>query len=509
MVTTLDLSQMEFMVQEQLELQKNILLARNYYDGIQTVVLSARAMEFLGMHKENTFKLNVCRTIVTAVSNELNLIGFDTNEKVKEGEVKVKKQAQWAAEIFDKNKLASLQDSVHEFALSDCETFVIVEWDGEEKFPRMIHNQRFIDTEVGGDGMGVWMVYENGDPNQKPLYAVKQWIETEFSNGTPVSNTRRTVYFPDRIERWVFKNGIWEHFEEEGKEWPIPWKDKQGEPLGIPVFHFKNKSLNAEHWDAIPMQDAINKTLVDILAAGDLTAFKSFFGIGFYPTIDGKEPNADGSNVMKMGPGQFNGTMNAPGEAEFHEVEGADVTPMVNTLTQLILITAQITDTPVSRFITTAAIASADTIKAQESQLKKKAIDRRDLFSTPWSGAMAMGRKLQNLYTTDGFDEAVQFISLWKNSESLDELAQKRETLGIPQEQLWLEAGYTADQISIMKATPEYRVKYEAELWEGATAATQNIPLETYLRRAGVPEEEIKQILKDIENQSGVPTTDL
>ncbi len=508
MVTQLDLTQMEAMVQDVLELQENIILARNYFNGIQEVFLSDRAKEFLGMHKDNTFKLNVCRTIVTAVANELNLIGFDTNETTKDG--KPKEQVQWAMEVFKKNLLASMQDSVHEFTLADSETFVIVEWDAAGQFPRLVHNPRFVDVEAGGEGMGVWMIYENDDPNQKPIKAVKQWIETTWSIfGTPISSIRRTIYFPDHIERWVFDAGSWRHLIEEGVDWPLPWADKSGKPLGLPVFHFKNKGLRAEHWDAITMQDAINKTLVDILAAGDLTAFKSFFGFGFYPTIDGKEPKSDGSNIMKMGPAQFNGTMKPQSEASLQEIEGADMTPLVETLTQLILLTAQITDTPVSRFVTTAAIASADTIKAQESQLKKKATDRRDLFSTPWSEAMAMARKLDNFYANKGLNEDVQLIALWEHDDSLDELAQKREVLGIPQEQLWTEAGYSAEQIAAMKNTPEYRVQYEKTLWEGANAATQNIPLETYLKRAGISDADIKQIKTDIENQSGVPIAGL
>jgi hypothetical protein len=510
MVTTLELTQLEAMLQDFLGEQENVMLARNYFNGVQEVYLTARAQEFLGLHGDaNTFKLNVCRTIVTAVANELNLIGFDTNEKT-DG-TKPKEQAAWAMEVYKKNKLDSLQDAVHESALADSETFVIVEWDAEQKYPRMIHNPRFVDVDAGGDGMGAWMVYENDDPNQKPIAGVKQWIETTWTlNGTATSEIRRTLYYPDRIERWVYRNATWQHFIEIDEEWPIPWVDKQGEPLGIPVFHFKNKGIRAEHWDAIPMQDAVNKQLVDILAAGDLTAFKSLFGFGFYPTIDGKEPKADGSNVMKMGPAQFNGTLKAPDQASLEQIEGADVGPLVETLVKLVLFTAQITDTPASKFVVTAAIASEKTIKEQDAALKKKATDRRGLFGDSWTGVINMARKLANLNGNAMLNEDVQFIPVWEHTETLEELGQKRQTLNIPLEQLWIEAGYTPEQIAAMKATPEYRATFEKALWEGYNAASQSgIPLETYLKRVGVPEAEIKIILDDMANQSGVPATNL
>lgn len=511
MPTTLELTQLEAMLQDFLAEQENVLLARNYFNGIQEVYLTERAKEFLGLHgDDNTFKLNVCRTIVTAVANELNLIGFDTNEKAVED--KPKEQAAWAMDVYKKNKLDSLQDTVHESALADSETFVIVEWDKEQSYPRLIHNQRFVDTDAGGDGMGVWMIYENDDPNQKPIAAVKQWIDTAYSiQGIPASEKRRTLYYPDRIERWVYRGGAWQHFIEIDEPWPIPRVDNQGKPLGIPVIHFKNKGIRPEHWDAITMQDAINKTLVDILASADLTAFKSFFGFGFYPTIDGKEPKADGSNMMKMGPAQFNGTMKTRDQAALEQIEGADPTALLEALVKLVLFTAQITDTPASKFVVTAAIASEKTIKEQDAALKKKATDRRGLFGDAWTQVIAMARTLANQFGNATLDEEkVQFIPIWEHTETLEELKEKREMLNVPLEQIWIEAGYTPEQIAVMKTTQEYLMVFEKALWEGYNAASQSgVPLEIYLRRVKVPEEEIKAITEGIANQSGVPATDL
>jgi hypothetical protein len=506
MVTILELAELEAMIEDESNKQEAILLARKYFEGDQVVYLTARAMEFLGIHENNTFRANICRTIVTALASKLNLLGFATDE---EGESRP--VSEWAAGIYARNKLDSLQDTIHESALADSESFVLVEWDPIDLYPRLIHHPRFIDTNVGGDGEGVFFVYENGDPNQRPKVAVKQWIETTFTEfNTPYTVTRRTLYYPDHIERWVFDAGSWQHFQDDTSEWNIPQRDKSGNPLGIPVFHFKNKGIRPEHWDGIPMQDATNKQFVDALAAGDLTAFQSFFGFGFYPTIDGKAPDDKGLNLMKMGPAQFNGTMKPASEASLQVIPGADVTPIFSGLKDIILLAAQLTETPVSRFVITAAIASADTIKAQEIQLKNKAADRRGLFSDPWVGALDMARKLSNLHGGAGLSEDVSFSPVWEHTETLEELAEKKETLEIPIEQLWKEAGYTEKQIQSMKAEPSYRLKFEAMLWEGAEAASlQGIPLELYLKRAGLQEDEIKEITEAIENQEGIPSVDL
>jgi hypothetical protein len=519
--TTLELLEIESTLEEIRAHQEAVLLARNYYNGKQDVYLNARALEYLGLHKENPFRFNICRTIVLSLAQELNLLGFGTDEEddPESQEEASKPVSEWAARVFAENKIDSLQDTIHESAFSDSESFVIVEWDPIEERPKLIYNPYFVDPDAGGDGMGVYMIYENDDPEQRPIAAVKRWIERipAGPNMTPLSRLRATIYYPDHIERWVFENnGVWEHFiEETGQinedgeavsiDWSIPNKDGAGEPLGIPVFHFKNKGLRPEHWDAIPMQDATNKTLVDILAAGDLTAFQSFFGFGFFPTTDGQSPKSDGSNLMKMGPAQFNGTTKKPGDASLQVITGQDSTFLMNQLKDTVLLTAQITDTPASKFVVTAAIASDKTIKEQERGLRKKAKNRRGLFSDPWVGVFDMARKLSNLFGAAGLSEEVSIFPLWDHTETLEELSQKKDALEIPIEQLWREAGYTETQIESMKNAPSFRVEFERRLWEGANAASLNgIPLEHYLERAGLPKDEIAAIVKAIGNQSGV-----
>jgi hypothetical protein len=517
---SLELVELEARLIETNTEQAAVILARNYFNGVQEVYLTTRAKEFLGIHGDHLgFRLNVCRTIVTAVAGELNILGFDTNEQVEDGGKK--EQAEWAAELYDKNKIDSLQDTIHEAALSDSETFVIVEWDDREKRSRLIHNPRYVSPEAGGEGVGVWMIYENDDRNQRPVAAVKQWIETEFiQGGTPRSVTRRTVYYPERIERWIFDNGAWSRFYEPGEFDPetgevdfrpavIDWTQGD-EPIGIPVFHFRNKGDRPEHWDAIPIQDAINKTLVDALGSADLTAFKSFFGFGFYPTTDGEAPKEDGTNVFKMGPAQWNGTMTPSDQASLQVIEGSDPSPLMNQLKDLVMAAAQITDTPVSRFIITGAIASEKTIKEQDRGLRKKAGDRRGLFSDPWVGAVTMARKLENIFGDTELSEEILFSPIWEHTETLEELAEKKTTLEIPIEQLWREAGYDQAQIESMKKEPSYRIAFEKLLWEGWNQASlSGLPLEAYLRRAGLKKEEVSEILKDIENQQGTPPVDL
>lgn len=485
--TVVQLSYFEALLESELEDMKEIQLARKYHKGDQTVHLNARAEEFLAMNPEVKFRLNICKTIVGAVLDELNVVGFGTTETADENGNK--KQSQWAVQIWQDNRMDALQNDVHECALRDREAFVIVDWDSENKRPRFTFHERFVSTEAGGSGSGCWMVYENDDPAQPAIAAVKQWTETVEVNGGFQTNSRRTIYYEDRIEKWVTNEaGRWTLMEK------IPWKTskkKSGKPLGIPVIHFKNEGLSPEAWEALPLQDAVNKLTLDILAAGDQTGFRILVALGFIPTSDGGPLKSDLSNQLTVEPGVIVGTSKSKTEASFEAIDGADLTPLLNALKDVISIAAQITSTPVSRFVMTRQVAGDETIKEQDKPLLKKAKKRRVLFGNGWEDAMVIARRLYNSFASGGFDEKVQFTTLWEHSTSLDELKTKREALDIPLEQLWLEAGYSADQIKTIKESEEYRLKREKLLWEAVAAALEaGISMETVLRRAGIEKKE-------------------
>jgi hypothetical protein len=493
--TLIQISYFDALLTADIDEQRNIQLARNYHKGDQTVHLTERAQEFLALNSSVDFRLNICQSIVTAVQDELNVVGFDTTEKA-EGEGS-KKQSQWASTLWQLNRMDSKQNDVHEATLRDREAFVIVDWDIENSRPRMTFHERFVSTEAGGDGTGCWMVYENDDINQPAVAAVKQWSEMTEENGRLLTRMRRTVYYPDRIERWVYGSDDWEHYGEGGKGL-IPWvsgKGKNARPLGIPVIHFRNEGLAPEAWEAIPLQDAINKIMVDILASADTTGFRIFVALGWIPTTDGKELRTDGSNELKIAPGQVIGTSKSKNDAAFDAIDGADVAPLMNTLIEIIAIAAQITATPVSRFVMTRQLAGAETVKQQDKPLQRKAKKRRVLFGNGWEDVMSMARKLDNLYGRAGLDESILFSALWEHSTSLDELKDKRESLSIPLEQLWMEAGYSPEKITSMKNSEEYQLTREKLLWEAASAAqAAGVSLETVLRRAGIDTAEFGRI---------------
>ena len=206
---------------EEIEFQRDIAQARSYHDGNQFVALTERLREFLGGNPDDDsadwrrLRLNVCRTVVNAVVERLMVSGFDTDEKAiqqtgPDGSPQtVKPTAQWAGRIWQLNRMDAKQRAVHEEAVRDSESFILVDWDTPNARPRFTPHERFVDATVGGTGEGCKAFYRNDDPDQDLLFVTKRWTEVTFTGATRQQRQRLTIYYPDRIEKYTGYPGAW------------------------------------------------------------------------------------------------------------------------------------------------------------------------------------------------------------------------------------------------------------------------------------------------------------
>lgn len=455
------ISYMEGVKETDLGEQREILRARQYYRGEQIVFLTDRMREYLNLGDKKSlddFHLNIIQTIVVAVLDELSINSFDTSEEADEEGLKV--QTKWAKEVWDRNRMALRQHNVHEAALRDSCSYVLVDFDDKAKMPRLTWHEHFVDVQAGGNGYGFWMIYNNDDDTQMPKAAVFQWIETETRNGKPFTFTRRNVYYPDRIEKFKM-DPDWMHYDDGKGVWPTPWATVDGKPIGLPVFAFENFGGEPEAKEALPLQDAVNKVMIDVLAEAD-GAFKIFFGSGMSGTTDGDELKVDGSNQLKIGPMTLITSEDAT--AHLQGIEGGNPTSLLGALKDIILIAGQITGTPTSYFSITKQIAGVDTLKGQDKPLTKKVEKRKDIFGQSWEDVMTMARRVNNVFNPSAaLDESVKFYAQWKQVFDLETITMMRNVLQIPRETLWRYYGQTEEQIAAIKKTDDYRL-FEVQL---------------------------------------------
>lgn len=445
-------SYLEFLASEEQARQEKVLQFRDYYNGLHSTQLTDRQRAFLEIRRGQEFNVNYCTIPVDALAERLSITGFAV-----EGQERIF-QAWW-----DDNHADSLQGQVHTAAIRDGDAFVLVEWDNENQRPALS-----LELSRAG-GVGMWICYDQ--ETSKPVYAAKQWT---IDRGTGVGKMRRrNVYYPDRIEKYFSHNdvwgGNWQRYDDGSGQWPRWWTDngaENGKPLGIPVFHFKHNDQGyttgqSALEDVVPLQNALNKAIIDLLAAADTTAFRIYWMLG------------DDPSNLRIGPGAWVWSQiphNAPdGGVSLGYFPGENLDYLIRLKDSFALEIARVTRTPLSYFQISGDRPAEGTLKQEESGLVAKAHKAQVDFGNVWEQVLAMCRRLWNVFgdatLIEGYtelDESVPITVYWKDAQTrnerevLETLKIKREALRIPLEVLWREAGYSADEVEEMKASPEY-----------------------------------------------------
>ena len=449
----------------QLAIQRN----REYYSGEQYVKLTDRLREFLqdtpGAADSEALRLNVVRTVVNAVVERLGVRGFISP---------LPEAARIAGDIWF-GSMGIAEDELFINVIRDGEAFLIIEWDSVKQMPRLTVNPRYVDaayedngtrltraddsfgwTSQAYTGLGYGCIaHYKTDSDPLPEYIVKRFTEEyEDARGRPAVRQRMTKYYDDRVEKYVQVNGQWQPITDaENEPWPIELKLPDGRPIGNVAIHVKNLGMQCEANEAIGLQNAINKSLIDAMAASDLTAFRVFFAAGWIPTKDGLPPNG-GSNQLSIEPGQILGSSSV--DAKLTAIDGADITMMLDTVSRLIQYVAMVTDTPVSRFNVTGNIASSETIKAQEGPLVAKVRKRQGTIGSAISQTMQVANRMHLVYSTEPLDPEIADAGLfteWMPAETEDmktelETAKLKLEIGISRQQIYRELGYSEDEIA-------------------------------------------------------------
>jgi hypothetical protein len=227
-------------------------LYRRYARGKQTIKLTDLQKEVVGRIIGNRFCDNVVSMVLETISSRLRFNRFTLGEESGDS---AKKALAWLDEVRQKNRWADLANKVHWAMLRDGDCAVCVGW----KSGQMPGEGRpLVTREPFWDGQkGVFIAYH--DDGQTIKYAVKDWLE---SDGT----VRRTIYYPDRIYRYMkpkigsdaspsFGATGWIRYADPGDpiyemddgqggtvltQWPVMWLDQKGQPLGVPFVHFPN-----------------------------------------------------------------------------------------------------------------------------------------------------------------------------------------------------------------------------------------------------------------------------
>jgi hypothetical protein len=396
---------------------------KNYYDGRHGVMLTERQRQYLHVPPGKDFSANYMPIVVDSLESRLRVLRFEAL-----GDAALTKVLNtWLRQM----KLDVAQGGVHGSAIRDGDSYGMFEWDEVRSRPRVIPHMAF----DGRDGVHAYYSPDEVDPR---VFA-KYW-SVEY--GARVGLRRLNLYYPDRVERY------WSHASTGNYDWqagtgpeqkPLPAVSPYGH--GFPLVHFTNRSRGyrygvSELAPGIPMQDALNKAVVDLLAAADASGFRIMVAIGFDPS------------GLKMAPGTWVSVPDAtPEEAQATAIPGEALRPHIETVDSFIQRLAQVTDTPLSYFQQSGQMASEGTHRQHEARMLAKARRASTEFGEQWETGMRVCIRMSNLYDGTSYDEDAEIVTIWDDFDIRD---REEKVLARAQAAKALtDAGYDAEQAAI------------------------------------------------------------
>jgi hypothetical protein len=358
-----------------------------------------------------TLKDNMCKTVVKAPSSRLEVIGFNSDSS------EIQDRA-W--KIWKRNLMPLRAKEIHRQAFKAGDAYAVVWYDPADDKKARIYPQKT------SESIAVWQSEETGETEM----AAKVWKGID-------QKLYVTLYFPDRIEKWISKNEISsgaeitnaEDFEPRavpGEAFPLE------HDLGVvPVFHFSaGESLLT---DAIPLQSGLNKALADLFVGMEFNSLRQRWTTGISYPID----EETGRPLVPFEVDEQWATTKSD-IAKFGEFTDMDLNQTIAVMKDLREAIARSTGTPLHYLqLTGGQFPSGEALEKAEAPLTETVSDAQVAFGESWSRLMACCMKIET-------DEDLEIETKWKDAQSTGEKTQLEN--GILKKQLgWSDAQIQRD----------------------------------------------------------------
>ncbi|MER5501386.1 phage portal protein [Streptomyces sp. NPDC002561] len=349
-----------------------------------------------------------------------------------------------ANRIWQENSMDADSALVHYGAMSQRRAFVLVE-KGDDGRPVLTHETP---TQVAVE-------HEQG--NRRKLAAgLKLWRDDW------TGNTRATLWTPTDVHEFTTRTSspTFSGRAAELRGWdalalPTHPDGRRTNELGmVPLVPFINRRNRrpegfAEHEDVLSIQNRINLSLINLIAAMKYGAFRQRYASGLEiaeDPITGKAMEPFQLDIRKLW------TTDDP-EVKFGEFAATDLGPYVKAVTAAVQDLAAISRTPPHYLIGAVVNVSGDALKAAETGLISKVRDRQRAFGESWESVMRLAFRVLG---DDTRAKAWSAETIWRDPESrtvseLADAAVKKASAGVPWRQRMEDMGYTPAQISRME----------------------------------------------------------
>ena len=406
-------------------------VARKYYDGEQDLVFATSKFSNTFGNIFKTFAYNRCGPVVDAMVDRLQLLGFDPvfpsdpNNPAANDEVIAAVKADMER-VFRLNRLDRKQNDLLQEALKCGDAYVIVWLDGigPDGKPYPTWGVNLADT----------IAIRYDEDTGRKRYAVKAWKRAD-------GFWRVNIYAPEALYKFVTtakKDDFpdWSNLTQYQSETnPEPWPLANNTGV-VPVFHFNNNAPQGDYGrselrDVIPLQDALNKSCMDMLVAMEYGAFPQRWAtglqLGMPDPVSGKVPSP-----FKPGPGEV---WTAPTGGNFGSFEVANLEQFLKVQDGFDSKISNVSRVPEHWLkMGSAAAISGETLKTAEAPFVAKLEDRQISFGNEFEDAGSFSLSLMGR-------EGIILNAIWKAAELRSDTDKLQE--GLLKKQL----GWSEDQI--------------------------------------------------------------
>ncbi len=397
-----------------------------YLDGIQP--LSFASVKFRSAFGQlfEAFAYNRCSSVVDAHADRLRVTGFGADDPA---------IAQAAQDLWDANRMDVREGQVEVDQLALGDAYVIAE----------VHPERGDVQLWAQDPRMVRVHYGDDAPGALDL-GTKVWYDDE-------RYCHMNLYFQDRIEKYISSNrapaGVpasaasFRLVEIAGETNPVPL----AVPDTVPIFHFANNGRTnaygvSELRPILPLQDAINKTLMDMLVAMEFAAFPQRVLIG----VEAEDP-ASQENLARFQAGIDRIlTLFAP-DAKIGEFSAVNIAQYLSVAEFWDTAISRVSKVPVHYLGMNGTFASGRALRIAESPFTAKIEDKQRANGQVWGDVQTYGLRLRREDVAPGAIRVNWASAAPLSEEDELDIANEKKALGLPFEAILREMGYEPDQI--------------------------------------------------------------
>lgn len=348
----------------------------DYYRGDHPLNFAERRFDEVFRAKFQAVADNLCTAVIDSAADRLEITGFISSAATRDPDGnRTDPIGDQVAIIWARNRMDLRAYEVHREAFITGDGYALVWPDarGRAAIWPQVANEIRVDYDTEQPGVIV--------------RAAKLWRRAD-------NRLRITLYFPDRIERYVSEKVSKTAYPAatlKGKSFVrLATRTELGDPSDfqldnvggevpnpygrVPIFHFPNRMVHSpglsELGDVIPLQDALNKTLCDQLVSQEFAAFPQRHVAGLEVEVD--EVTGQPKQVP-FRPGIEKLWTSPNPEARFGAFPVSDISQFVTAEENLRAEIARVSGTPLHYlFITRGDFPSGEAMKSAEARFTKK-----------------------------------------------------------------------------------------------------------------------------------------